>query len=88
MTIRSVIRVLVVILALSAAMISQTASPHPVTVGGIGNIAAQGNGSKVQLSTGSTTTNDCVKFDANANTVDAGVACGSRSAMTSVTGTP
>jgi hypothetical protein len=38
--------------------------------------SAQGNGSKFQLSTGSTTTNDCVKFDANGNTVDAGGACG------------
>ena len=37
----------------------------------------QGNGSKVQLSTGSTTLNDCVKFDGNGNTVDAGGACGS-----------
>jgi hypothetical protein len=37
----------------------------------------QGNGAKVQLSTGSTTLNDCVKFDANGNTVDAGAACGS-----------
>ena len=36
----------------------------------------QGNGAKVQLSTGSTTTNDCVKFDANGNTVDAGAGCG------------
>lgn len=36
----------------------------------------QGNGAKVQASTGSTTTNDCVKFDANGNTVDAGVTCG------------
>jgi hypothetical protein len=33
----------------------------------------------VQLSTGTTTTNDCVKFDANGNTVDAGAACGSGS---------
>ena len=37
----------------------------------------QGNGSKVQLSTGSTTMNDCVQFDSNGNTVDAGAACGS-----------
>jgi hypothetical protein len=37
----------------------------------------QGNGAKVQLSTGTTTTNDCVKFDANGNTIDAGAACGS-----------
>lgn len=36
----------------------------------------QGNGSKVQLSTGTTTANDCVKFDASGNTVDAGAACG------------
>lgn len=39
--------------------------------------AVQGNGLKTQLSTGSTTTNNCVKFDANGNTVDAGAACGS-----------
>lgn len=32
----------------------------------------QGNGAKVQLSTGTTTTNDLVKFDANGNTVDSG----------------
>ena len=37
----------------------------------------QGNGTKFQLSTGATTTNDCVKYDANGNTVDAGAACGS-----------
>lgn len=50
----------------------------PVTVsnGGTGVTSAQGNGSKVQLSSGSTTTNDCVKFDANGNTVDAGATCG------------
>jgi hypothetical protein len=39
----------------------------------------QGNGAKLQLSTGTTTTNDCVKFDANGNTVDAGAACGAGS---------
>ena len=39
--------------------------------------STQGNGTKTQMSTGSTTTNDCVKFDANGNTVDAGAACGS-----------
>ena len=55
----------------------------PVTVSGAGLIAIsgvtaeQGNGAKIQLSTGATTTNDCVKFDANGNTVDAGAACGS-----------
>ena len=42
------------------------------------NIASvQGNGAKVQLSGGATTLNDCVKFDANGNTVDAGSPCGS-----------
>jgi hypothetical protein len=41
--------------------------------------ALQGNGTKVQASTGSTTTNNCVKFDANGNTVDAGAACGTGS---------
>ena len=39
----------------------------------------QGNGVKLQLSTGSTTTNDCVKFDANGNTVDSGGSCGTSS---------
>ncbi|HLZ39378.1 MAG TPA: hypothetical protein VKQ11_00355 [Candidatus Sulfotelmatobacter sp.] len=36
----------------------------------------QGNGTKLQLSTGTTTTGDCVKFDANGNTIDSGGACG------------
>ena len=36
----------------------------------------QGNGSKVQLSTGTTTLNDCIKYDAGGNAVDAGVPCG------------
>lgn len=42
----------------------------------------QGNGAKVQASTGTTTTNDCVKFDANGNTVDAGAACATGSGGT------
>lgn len=50
-----------------------------------GKTALQGNGSLVQLSTGSTTTNDCVKFDANGNTVDAGAACGTGSGGVSIT---
>lgn len=37
----------------------------------------QGNGTKIQLSTGSTATNNCAKFDINGNTVDAGAPCGS-----------
>lgn len=41
-----------------------------------GSTTNQGNGSKLQLSTGSTTTNDCVKYDVNGNTVDAGSVCG------------
>lgn len=43
--------------------------------------SAQGNGSKVQLSTGSTITNDCAKFDANGNTVDAGISCAAPSTI-------
>jgi hypothetical protein len=46
----------------------------------------QGNGTKVQLSTGSTTTNNCVKFDANGNTVDAGAACNTSGAPTGAAG--
>lgn len=34
--------------------------------------SAQGNGSKVQLSTGTTTTGDVVTYDSNGNTVDSG----------------
>lgn len=52
-------------------------TPVAVANGGTGVTSAQGNGSKIQLSTGTTTINDCVKFDANGNTVDAGSACGS-----------
>lgn len=48
-----------------------------------GVTAAQGNGTKFQFSTGTTTTNDCVKFDANGNTVDAGSACGGAAAAVS-----
>ncbi len=47
----------------------------PVANGGTGVTSTQGNGSKVQLSTGTTTTNNCVKFDANGNTVDAEITC-------------
>jgi hypothetical protein len=36
---------------------------------------AQGNGAKVQLATGTTTTGNCVKYDANGNAVDAGFGC-------------
>ena len=47
--------------------------------------ANQGNGASVQHSTGTTTTNDCVKFDANGNTIDAGAACGSGGGSVSIT---
>ena len=52
-----------------------------VASGGTGVTSAQGSGSKVQLSSGATTLNDCVKFDANGNTVDAGAACGAGSGL-------
>lgn len=39
----------------------------------------QGNGAKVQLSTGSTVTGHCTQYDANGNTVDSGGACGGAS---------
>lgn len=43
--------------------------------GGNAMTANQGTGASVQHSTGATTTNDCAKFDATGNTVDAGGAC-------------
>jgi trimeric autotransporter adhesin len=54
---------------------SMTIGGQSISLGGA--TTNQGNGSKLQLSTGTTTTNDCVKFDANGNTIDAGAACGS-----------
>lgn len=53
----------------SATALSSDAAGHIVAA------TYQGNGAKTQLSTGTTTTNDCVKFDANGNTVDSGSAC-------------
>ena len=53
---------------------SMTIGGQSISLGG--TTTNQGNGGKIQLSTGTTTTNDCVKFDANGNTVDAGSACG------------
>ena len=52
-----------------------------------GSTTNQGNGSKIQLSTGTTTTNDCAKFDANGNIVDAGSACGAGGGGTVNSGT-
>lgn len=65
---------------LTAAATSSNISALTYTTMGTGVATAlataQGNGTKTQLSTGSTTTNDCVKFDANGNTVDNGSSCG------------
>lgn len=75
----------------NAGVTSVTATAPITSSGGTTpNISAtyQGNGSKVQASTGSTITNDCVKFDANGNTVDAGAPCSTAAGtVTSVTAT-
>jgi hypothetical protein len=60
-------------------------SQNPVSTNGSGQFIAptvQGNGTKVQLSTGSPTANNCTKFDANGNTVDSGGACAPANALT------
>ena len=44
-------------------------------------LSAQGNGAKMQLSTGATTSGDLTKFDANGNTVDASLNAGYAAAM-------
>ena len=54
---------------------SDTLSTSLTLGSGVAMTANQGNGTSLQHSTGSTTTNDCVKFDANGNTIDAGVSC-------------
>jgi hypothetical protein len=58
-----------------------------VNRGGTGVTTAQGNGSKVQLSTGAGTSGKCVEFDANGNTVVAvsNAACGSGGGAGAVT---
>lgn len=71
---------------------SVTASPPLASSGGatpnISVSSSQGNGSLLQRSTGTTTTNDCVKFDANGNTVDAGAVCGGGTSGTYPSGSP
>lgn len=52
-----------------------------------GSATMQGNGAKIQASTGATTTNNCVKFDANGNTVDNGAACATQSVGANPTAT-
>lgn len=63
-----------------AALVSITIAPRHTLQASYNVLAgitgSQGNGALLQRSTGSTTTNNCVKFDANGNTVDAAAACG------------
>jgi hypothetical protein len=44
----------------------------------------QGNGASVQHSTGSTSPNNCAKFDANGNTIDAGFTCAAATPRTCI----
>ena len=61
-----------------------TVSGHTLVAGDIpslsslyqGLLSFTGNGTKTASSTGSLTANDCAKWDANGNVVDAGAACG------------
>lgn len=55
--------------------------PSPFTSG-----TATGNTSKFATSTGTLTTNDCVKIDASGNYIDAGVACGGTNITVGTTG--
>jgi hypothetical protein len=57
------------------------------SVGGqTGAVAGEGNGSKVQMFTGSDpATNDCAKFDANHNLVTSGAGCGGSGGITGST---
>jgi len=50
-----------------------------LVLGQIAPVALQGNGSKLQLFSGTAAANDCAKFDANGNLVSAGAACGTGS---------
>lgn len=58
----------------SAPLASSGGSTPNISIPG-GNLT--GNGAKIATSTGSLTSNDCAKWDANGNVVDAGAACGS-----------
>lgn len=61
---------------------AMTIGGQAISLGGA--TANQGNGAKLQLSTGSTTTNDLVKFDVNGNAVDSGISAVSAGTVTSV----
>ncbi|HTR14078.1 MAG TPA: hypothetical protein VMI72_12700 [Roseiarcus sp.] len=53
--------------------------------GAFGGRAPSGNGSTVVTTTGTLTSGDCVKIDANGNMIDAGGACGGASGVSSLT---
>ncbi len=57
-----------------------------ITTSNIGSGLSQGNGTKFQRSTGSTVTNNLVKFDANGNTVDTGIATPATAPLVAATG--
>ncbi len=70
----------------SAKIFTVPASAPGLTLnGGTEMTGNHGNGANVQHSTGTTATNDCAKFDANGNVVDAGSACGSGGSLTLTT---
>ncbi len=46
-----------------------------VTTNSVAGANKRGNGTQFQITTGSVTTDNCAKFDANGNIVDAGAAC-------------
>lgn len=50
--------------------------------------AIQGNGAKIQAATGTTTTGNCLKYDANGNAIDSGIACNSGGGTVTTTGSP
>ena len=53
----------------------------------LGDLPTSGSSGRVATTTGTSTTNDCAKFDASGNVVDAGAACGSGgSGITQLTG--
>jgi hypothetical protein len=56
----------------TAPIVSSGGTAPAISLSGV--TAEQGNGAKVQLSTGSTTTGDLAKYDSNGNAIDAGSA--------------
>lgn len=76
--------------AVSGVCVAQSLTFGGQSVAPGGSATVQGNGAKVQLSTGTATSGDCVKFDANGNTIANGAACATQSsgANPSATGGP